>query len=132
MEQEPNETLDCFLDLLLNDIDDAIKQMVFLTDKQKVIKDMLFMYLCVINVTVLNRKNTYFSVTQNIPYYLTKSVETVTSLIERFLELLEVDASLQVNFPTENAGWLGFGRAIVSLPSIRTTVDMVGLSPASC
>lgn len=94
MEQEPNETLDCFLDLLLDDIDDGFKQVVFLSDKQKVIKDMLLMYLCVINVTVLNRKNTYFSITQNIPYYLTKSVETVTSLIERFLELLEVDASL--------------------------------------
>jgi len=104
--------------------------MVFLRDKQKVIKDTLC--VCVINVMVLNGMNTYSSITENTPYYLAKTLENVTSLIERLSELLKVDASLEVNFPIENAGWFGFGRAIVSLPSIRTTVDMVGLSAKSC
>lgn len=58
-------------------------------------------------------------------------LETVTSLMERFLELFDVDAPSKVILPTENAGWLGSGRDILSLASITTTVDMVGLSAAS-
>jgi hypothetical protein len=57
--------------------------------------------------------------------------ETVTSLMEGVLELFEVELSSQVILPIENAGCLGFGRVIVSLANITTTVDMVGLSAAS-
>jgi len=64
-------------------------------------------------------------------HHLGKMLETVTSLMERFLELFEVDVSSKVILPTENAGWLGFGRDIMSLASITTTVDIVGLSAAS-
>jgi hypothetical protein len=48
--------------------------------------------------------------------------EIVTSLMDRVLEVI---------LPIENAGCLGFGRVIVSLANITTTVDMVGLSAAS-
>jgi hypothetical protein len=41
------------------------------------------------------------------------------------------DRVLEVILPIENAGCLGFGRVIVSLANITTTVDMVGLSAAS-
>lgn len=57
--------------------------------------------------------------------------DTVTSLIEGSLEFFDVDDSSVPILPTENAGWPGLGRVIVSLPSITTTVDMVGLSAAS-
>ena len=50
--------------------------------------------------------------------------------MERFLELLDVETSSEV-LPIENAGCLGFGMATVSLASITTTSDMVGLSLAS-
>jgi len=57
--------------------------------------------------------------------------ETVTSLMEGSLKLFEVDESAEVILPIENAGCLGFGRVIVSLANITTTVDIVGLSAAS-
>jgi hypothetical protein len=63
--------------------------------------------------------------------YLGTMFETVTSLMEGVLELFEVELSSQVILPIENAGCFGFGRAVVSLANITTTVDMVGLSAAS-
>jgi len=63
--------------------------------------------------------------------YLGKVIEDVKSLMERFLELLDVETSSVAILPTENAGCLGFGMATVSLASITTTSDMVGLSLAS-
>jgi len=58
-------------------------------------------------------------------------LDIVISLIECLLELFEVDASPNAILPTEKAGRFGFGRTIVSLASITTTVDMFGLSAAS-
>ena len=51
--------------------------------------------------------------------------------MERFSELLNVGPSSKTVLPTEMAGCLGFGMATVSLASITTTSDMVGLSLAS-
>lgn len=77
--------------------------------------------------------NTFSSRTKNNPYSLGKMVDIVTLLMEIFFELLKLNSSLfEFIVPTENAGWLGFGRETVSLPSIRTTVEIVGLTIASC
>jgi len=64
-------------------------------------------------------------------HYLGKMFDIVTSLTEGSLDPFDVDSSSLVFLPTENAGWLGLGRATVSLANMTTTVDMVGLSAAS-
>ena len=63
--------------------------------------------------------------------YLGKVIEDVISLMEKFLELFDVDTSSEAILPIENAGCLGFGMATVSLASITTTSDMLGLSLGS-
>jgi len=64
-------------------------------------------------------------------HYLGIVIEVVASLMERFLELFDVENSSKVVLPTENGGCLGSRRVIASLANITTTSDMVGLSFAS-
>lgn len=60
--------------------------------------------------------------------YLPVSKVTVNSLREKVSSLLEVDALLEGHLLTTKAGSLGVGRVLDSLPSIKTTFDMVGRS----
>ena len=64
-------------------------------------------------------------------HYLGIVTEVVTSLMERFLELFDVESSTKVILPIEKGGCLGFGRIIPSLANITTTSDMLDLSFAS-
>lgn len=63
--------------------------------------------------------------------YLPSSNVTVNSLCENVSGLLEEDALLEGHRLTTNAGCLGVGSVAVSLPSMKTTFDMVGRSLGS-
>ena len=61
-------------------------------------------------------------------FYLPCSIVTVNSLREKVSSLLEVDALLEGHLLITKAGSLGLGRVLDSLPSIKTTFDIVGRS----
>lgn len=61
--------------------------------------------------------------------YLGLNSDTVTSLTE--IEVFDEDPLSLTTLPTENAGRVGLGRVTVSLASMWTTLDIVGLSAAS-
>ena len=56
---------------------------------------------------------------------------TVNSLLENVSCLIEEEALLEGNRLTIKASYLGVGRVAVSLPSMKTTLDMVGQSLGS-
>lgn len=61
-------------------------------------------------------------------FYLPCSIVTVNSLREKVSNLLEVDALLEGHLLITKAGSLGLGRVLNSLPSMKTTFDIVGRS----
>lgn len=68
---------------------------------------------------------------QTVCGYLPSSNVTVNSLLEQVSGLLEEEALLEGHRLTTKAGCLGVGSVAVSLPSMKTTLDMVGRSLGS-
>lgn len=64
----------------------------------------------------------------NLHHHRPSSKVTVITLLEHVSGLLEEEALLEGHRLTMKAGCFGFGRVAVSLPSMKTTLDMVGRS----
>jgi hypothetical protein len=64
-------------------------------------------------------------------HYRPSSKVTVNTLLEQVSGLLEEEALLEGHLLRTKAGCLGFGRVAASLPSMKTTLDIVGRSLGS-